>query len=690
MKKYLPICKNTPHILHGGDYNPDQWLDYPEVFSEDVRLMKLAGINSASVAIFAWKSLEPEEGKYQFEWLDKTMDRLHKNGVSVMLATPSGARPAWMDRMYPEVMRTNADRVRILHGERHNHCYTSPVYREKVLEINTMLAERYRKHPALSLWHVSNEYGGECHCALCQAAFRDWLRQKYDNDIDMLNHEWWTGFWSHKYSSFDEIESPAPHGEHSIHGLNLDWKRFVTFKTIEFMKNEIAPLKKATPDIPVVTNLMGTYPGLDPWRVAQELDAVSWDNYPRWHTNTISMPDLASDIGFVHDINRSLKSGHPFLMMESTPSNVNWQDVNKLKRPGVHLLSSIQAVAHGSDSVQYFQWRKGRGACEKFHGAVVDHVGYENTRVFKEVASLGQILKKLDGVVGTSVAPSVALVYDWENRWAIDDLQGLNNQRRYEETCKEHYRAFWKRGIPVDVVNMDCDFTGRGYKLIVAPMLYMLRPGVSKQLAHFVENGGTLVATYLTGYVNENDLCFLGGFPGDDMMEVTGVWAEEIDPLYPTDRNSLVFSGELPGMATRYEAHTFCEIIHAQEGCRVLARYGGDFYQGMPALTANAYGKGQCYYIAARTGFDMLDDFYGAVLRSTGIRPVLDSLPDGVTVQCRSGDQERYIFIMNFTGERKVIPFTPGMMCEDLLNGGPVNDRVAIDGYGFSVLREYK
>jgi beta-galactosidase len=355
--RYPPISEKCAHFLHGGDYNPDQWRATPEIWDEDMRLMKRSGCNAMSVGIFSWSSFEPEEDRYDFTWLDTIMDKLAENGLFAILATPSGARPAWMSEKYPEVLRVGADRVRNLHGHRHNHCFTSPVYRAKTAAINRKLAERYKDHPALLVWHISNEYGGECHCPVCQEAFREWLKRKYENDLDQLNNAWWTGFWSHRYTKWSQLESPAPHGESSVHGLNLDWKRFVTDQTIEFYRNEIAPLRELTPEIPVTTNLMGTYTGLDYWKFAKELDVAAWDNYPSWHNDAESTPELASRISFLHDLNRSLKGGKPFMLMESTPSLVNWQRVNKLKRPGMHLLSSLQAVAHGSDTVQYFQWR---------------------------------------------------------------------------------------------------------------------------------------------------------------------------------------------------------------------------------------------------------------------------------------------------------------------------------------------
>ena len=653
MDKYNPISNKFSHILHGGDYNPEQWLETPNIIDEDFRLMKLAHCNAMTVGIFSWMALEPEEGKYNFGWLDKIMDRLAQNGMAAILATPSGAKPNWMSQKYPEILRTQADRLKDLHGGRHNQCFTSPIYRKKVSQINRMLAERYGKHPALILWHISNEYSGECHCPLCQDAFRSFLRKKYDNDLEMLNHEWWTGFWAHRYTDWSQIESPSPRGEHETHGLILDWKRFVSHQTIDFFKNEIKPLRELTPDIPVTTNMMGTFPGIEYRELAKELDVVSWDNYPTWHTT--EQPDWKIGVrtSFVHDLNRSLKQGKPFMMMESTPSTVNWQKVNKLKRPGMHMLSSLQAVAHGSDTVQYFQWRKSRGSFEKFHGAVVDHVGHENTRVFRDVSQLGQTLEKLDEVVGTTVHPQVAIIYDWENRWAIEEAQALARDRiQYEETCIAHYTAFWKQGVPVDIIGAREDFSQ--YRLVIAPMLYMTHPGVGERIEAFVREGGTFVTTYWSGIVNENDLCHLGGFPGP-LRGVTGIWSEEIDTLHSDENNSLLLSENSLGLSGSYGVKDFCDLIHT-ESAQVLAVYGEDFYQRRPALTVNGFGKGDAYYIAARTGEDFLDDFYNALADKLSISRIMDvELPCGVTAQQRTDGQNRYIFIMNFNAKKEEI-----------------------------------
>lgn len=439
MKKFNPVSEKIPKMLHGADYNPEQWEKYPEVLEEDIRLMKLANCNVMSVGIFSWAKLEPEEGKFNFEWMDRLLDTFHENGIYAFLATPTGARPAWMSEKYPEVLRVGANRVRNLHGMRHNHCFTSPVYREKTTMMNTKLAERYAHHPAVIGWHISNEYGGECHCSYCQDAFREWLKKKYQT-LDALNDAWWTTFWSHTYTSWSQVESPAPHGETMVHGQNLDWKRFVTDQTLDFYRHEIKPLKKANPDLPATANFMEAFEGLNYAKFADDLDIVSWDSYPTWHDEQ-DESNLAAWTAMNHDMFRSLKGGKPFLLMESTPSLTNWQPISKLKKPGMHVLSSLQAVAHGSDSVQYFQWRKSRGSSEKFHGAVVDHAGHENTRVFQEVSELGGNLSRLDEIVGTTVNAEVAIIFDTENRWAVKDSQAQEivvfiTKRRLGSTIK--------------------------------------------------------------------------------------------------------------------------------------------------------------------------------------------------------------------------------------------------------------
>ncbi len=688
MKNFGSVSPKVNKMLHGADYNPEQWIEMPHIWGEDVRLMKLSHSNVVSIGIFSWTMLEPEEGQYHFEWLDEVFDLMHKNGNYVILATPSGAKPAWMAQKYPETLRVAPNRVRNLYGERHNHCYTSPIFREKIGTIDRLLAERYKDHPALIMWHISNEFEGQCCCPLCESAFREYLKEKYNHDLDKLNQAWWSKFWSHTYTDWEQIEAPAPHGEPALHGLNLDWMRFVTHQTLDYYKYERSILKEITSDIPVTTNFhdyISLFRGIDYWKFAPYLDVVSWDNYPYWHGERTDAHE-ASRIGFVHDLNRSILEGKPFMLMESSPSSTNWQPVAKLRRPGMHVLSSIQAIAHGSDTVQYFQWRKSRGSSEKFHGAVVDHCGHENTRVFKDVTRVGEILTKLDDVIGTSVKPEVAVIYDWENYWAIHDAQGPRIEKKdYYDTVQKHYRAFWNLSIPVDVINMDCDFSK--YKVVVAPMLYMVRPGVGERLEEFVEKGGTLITTYWSGIVDENDLCFLGGFPGP-LRKVMGIWSEELDALYDEDVNyvELLKDNEL-GMKGEYEARIFCDLIHS-EGAKVLATYKTDFYQGMPALTCNSFGLGEAYYIAFRNNDEFLNDFYASLAHKLQLEHAIDlELPKGVNAQTRKDEKNEFVFFMNFTDENQTIDLK-GMELIDVETNEVLTHSFDLTAYGVKVVKK--
>ena len=653
MKKAMrhpPIAAKFKCFLHGGDYNPEQWLKWKDtVWKEDMRLAKLAGVNTLSFGIFAWAALEPSEGEYRFEWLDEIMDMLAENGMAAVLATPSGSRPVWMAQKYPEVLRVNGYRIKNFYGERHNHCMSSPVYREKTTAINTRLAERYKNHPALAVWHISNEYSGECHCPLCQENFRSYLKKRFGN-LDALNEAWWNSFWSHTYTDWSQVESPGPLGERNVHGLNLEWKRFCTEQIVDFYLNETAPLKRITPDVPCTTNLMSGSTGVDNFRLARVLDVDAWDSYPEW-TGTEKDIEIGALFSFYHDMNRSAKD-KPFMMIESCPTATSWRSVAKLHRPGVHMLQSMQAVAHGADTVQYFQFRKSRGSSEKFHGAIVDHEGSENTRVFNDVAEVGKRLAGISNIIGTSNPSAVAIIYDYQNQWILDDIKGLHSgNNKYKETVVSHYRAFWSMGVSVDVLDSVSNLDG--YDLIVAPMLYMLRPGFAEKISAFVKAGGTFVATYVTGYADENDLCFLGGFPGP-LKEVLGIWSEEIDALYPEDKNSFNWNGK------KYDVIDFCELVNLQ-GAESLAVYNSDFYKNRPAVTVNSYGKGKAFFIAARTGQAFLNDFYKWLVTETNIPRSLGSrLPEGVTAQTRSDGDTDYIFLMNFSPSEKTVETDDG------------------------------
>jgi beta-galactosidase len=644
--------------------------------------MRAAHCNTVTLGVFSWAKLEPAEGRFDFSWLDTVIQKVTTAGIQIILATPGGAKPAWLANAYPETLRVDNTGRRALWGGRHNHCMTSPVYREKCRIINTWLAQRYGKQQNLILWHVNNEYNGECHCPLCAQAFRLWLRERYHNNLDALNQAWWSTFWSHSVTEWEQIAPPSPLGEHQVHGHNIDWLRFTTDQTVNCFKAESAPLRQITPHIPVTTNLMGFYSGVNYEKLAEACDIVCWDSYPSLHNRKDDWIE-AMRVSFLHNQRRAMKH-KPFLLMECSPGVQNYKPVNKLKRPGLHAVETLQAIAHGSDSVLYFQWRKSRGGVEKFHGAVVDHFPTEQARMFQEVSALGDTLTKLDPIVGTTTRADVAIIFDYENRWAFDDALGPRNiGKDYPETCASHYQPFWSAGINVDVIPEDAPLDR--YRLVIAPMLYMIRPGVAEAIQRFVASGGTFVATYMSGIANESDLCFLNGFPGP-LRELAGVWAEEIDCIYDDEHVHIIAAdGNPAGLTGTYQARAYCELLRA-EGATVLATYGSEFYAGRPAATVNHIGKGSFYYLASRNDTRFHADFYKQLIHSLNLpRPLGIDLPDGVTAATRTDGQREFLFILNFTQHPYEIHPATGKWF-DFFTGRAVADILPLPGYGTRVL----
>jgi len=632
-------------LLYGADYNPDQWLDHPEILAKDIEYMKKARINCVTINIFGWSTLEPAEGQYHLDWLKDAVDRLYEAGISTIMATPSGAIPNWLSAKYPEVLQVRENGVRNLPGGRHNFCYTSPVMREKVKQHDHLLGKTFARHPGLIMWHISNEMGGNgydasCHCDACQKAFRLWLEERYGS-LEQLNHAWWTNFWSHTYTDWEQISSPQLNGELQLHGLNLDWKRFVTHQMIDFYQMEYDTVKAVNQEIPVTTNFMEYFKPLDYFKFKDRLDIVSWDSYPNWHgiAGDEDEVSVAVSTAVNHNIMRSIKK-QPFLLMESTPSLVNWKPYNRAKKPGMNMLASMQAIAHGSDSVLYFQWRMGRGAYEKHHGAVIDHYGETDTRVFAEVEQLGRRIATISPAVsGTVNHPKVAVIFDWENWWALDDAAGPSRNMNYTKVIESHYRPFWEMGIDVDVIDMEQSLDG--YQLIIAPMSYMIKAVFAERIKAFVQNGGSFVTTYWSGIVDETDLCYLGGVPGK-IREMLGIRAEELDALPQNERVGFDFRGN-----TYYSQRLIASI--KVETAEVLGTYSQDVYQGKAAVTKKACGNGNAYYLSGEHEVAFLKEFYRNLAQDNGISPgIKTELPYGVTVTMRTCENYELLFVQNF------------------------------------------
>ena len=620
-------------IVYGGDYNPEQWPE--EIWAEDMRLLKEANIDIVTLNVFSWAALQPSEETYDFSKLDKIMEMVRDNGLQVCLATSTGAHPAWMAKKYPDILRTEFNGLKRKFGGRHNSCPNSPTYEKYSVRLAQKIAERYRDYNNIVAWHISNEFGWECYCENCEKAFRVWLKKKYQT-IENVNRAWNTAFWGHTFYDWDEIVLPNLLSEHfeqdrsQFQGITVDYKRFNSESILECYKREYDALKAITPDIPITTNLMGFYKPLDYKMWAKYMDVVSWDNYP-------SNEDSPAQIAMSHDLMRGINGGEPFLLMEQTPSVTNWLPYNALKRPGVMRLWSYQAVAHGSDSVMFFQMRRTVGACEKLHGAVIDHVGTNETRVFREVKALGAELKELgEQTLGAVTDAKAAIYFDWDNWWAIECSAGPNCDLKYKDEIYNYYQALYKLNIPVDIVGPEDDL-GK-YQLLIAPILYMTKTGYDEKIRTFVKNGGTFVTTFFSGIADEHDLIVTGGYPGK-LRDIMGIWVEESDALPSGAENHFTYRGKA------YPAKLLCDLSHL-EGAEALSVYEEDFYAQMPAITKNQFGDGRAYYVATRSSEEFYQTLMADICEECGVESLL-APQENLEVTMRRNENGRFLFLLN-------------------------------------------
>ena len=628
---------NHNKMSYGGDYNPEQWDE--ATWLEDMRMFKLAHIDTVTLNVFSWASLQPSENEYRFEKLDKIMDMVRANGLKVVLATATGAHPAWMAHKYPEILRTEFNGMKRKFGGRHNSCPNSLVYQKYSTRLARKLAERYKDYDNIVAWHISNEYGGECYCENCEKAFRVWLKDQYGT-IEELNRVWNTSFWGHTFYDWDEVVLPNLLSEHfeqdrtMFQGISLDYRRFNSDSILNCYRMEYEAVKQVTPEIPVTTNLMGFYKALDYQKWAKYMDFISWDNYP---ANEDSVARLALN----HDLHRGLKQGKPFILMEQTPSVTNWLPYNALKRPGVMRLWSYQAVAHGADSVMFFQMRRSIGACEKYHGAIIDHVGHENTRVFREAAVLGAELDQIgEQTLGAVEDAEVAILFDWDNWWAIEYSAGPSCKLKYHDEVLHYYTALHNSNIPVDIIGVEDDLSK--YKLVIAPILYMTKTGYDEKIRQFVKEGGSFLTTFFSGYTDEHDLVVTGGYPGK-LRDILGIWVEESDALPENAQNHFMYKEQIR------KAVLLCDIIHT-EGAEVLSEYQEDFYKGSPVITRNMFGKGEAYYVGTRSEETFLTEFIRDICDKNQIQPALET-PQGVEAVRRHTDTDQFLFVLNHKEE---------------------------------------
>lgn len=648
-------------IAYGGDYNPEQWPE--EVWPEDVRLMQQAGVTMVTVGVFSWALLEPREGTYEFGWLDRVLDLLHAGGIAVDLATATASPPPWFSRAHPETLPVTADGTRLWPGSRQAYCPSSPVFRAATAALARRLGERYAGHPALAMWHVGNEYGAHvarCWCDVSAQAFRGWLAERY-GDVATLNAAWGTAFWSQRYGSLDEVLPPRSTPAQANPGQLLDFARFSSDELLACYTAERDVLREVSPGVPVTTNFMvPMVEAVDLHRWSGEVDVVANDHYLQ-----AADPQAHVELSLGGDVCRGLSGGAPWLLMEHSTSAVNWQPRNVAKQPGQLRRNSLAHVARGADGVLFFQWRASRAGAERWHSALLPHAGTDS-RTWREVVRLGEDLQALAEVEGSRVHADVALLWDWECWWATGDGSLPSEDVTFLDGVRRWYAALWDRGVTVDAVHPSADLSG--YRLVLAPSLYLVADGPAAAVEAYVRGGGHLAVGYFSGLVDEHDRVRPGPCPGA-FRQVLGLRTEELFPLR---------EGEVVPLTGGGTATVWSELVHP-EGAEVVDTFAGGPVPGGPAVTRHAHGGGVAWYVATRPDEASLAALLARVCDEAGAAPVAD-VPPGVEAVRRG----RHLFVVNHT-DRDVAVAATGT---EVLSGAAVSGTLTVPAGDVAVVRE--
>ena len=680
-------------MYFGVDYYPEQCvypyggtLENPEAaWQTDVELMQAAGVNVVRLGEFTWGLCEPEEGRYDFAWLQRVMDLLGNAGIQVVLATPTAAPPLWLTRKHPEILPID-ERGLVRHeGTRRAVCLNSDVFWDYSKRLVEQMAKALGQHPQLIAWQIDNGLGSH----FTEASFNEdtrrdwhgWLEAKYET-VERLSQMMGLRHWGQVVSRWDQV--PMPMAAPTTHNpaLVLDWCRFCSDTIVQFVKMQADLLHQLTPHCPVTTNLRPLLHRFDHFDLAEAIDFVSIES-------TAALRAKSAELACEIDLLRSLKKtgvrtpdgDTGFWVMEQKAGNVSWQDVNSLVRPGLLRMFTYQLVSRGADAILFFRWQQPRFGSEKFHGAVLPHKARKDGRIFKEVAQLGEELKLLAPVLkGTQVQAEVCILYSHDNDWVLQQPNQPNQYFNLREHIQLFYGALHDRNIAVDFARPAEDLSR--YKLVLAPSLHLLAGGEADRLKLYVQNGGTLVATFNTGLVDEHNMAPDTGYP-HDLTDLFGMEVVEFDQLPPGEENHLTFKGTFPANHL-HPAKLWCDLIEAGD-CQVLATYAKDFYAGKPAMTLHSYGLGKAVYIGTQSHAHFYGDLVTWLLQMCNLHPAL-KMPDTVEVSLRQKDGSLVFFLLNHQPSPVRLQLHKPM--HDFLTGGTVSGNYDLPPRAVLVLDE--
>lgn len=656
-------------LWFGGDYNPEQW--DASVLAQDIELMHRAQVTTATVGVFSWSRLEPEEGRYELGWLDDVMDTLHAAGIGVLLATPTASPPPWFSLAHPDALPVTQSGVRLVHGSRDTYCASAPAYRTAARTIARVLAERYGSHPALAGWHVHNEYGTVCWCDHVAVAFRAWLRRTYTS-IEELDEAWYTAFWSQRYGSWEEVMPPRATQYLHNPAHVLDFRRFVSDELLACFTEQRDEIRAAGSQAPVTTNLMlPSWNHLEHWSWRPEMDLVAIDHYP-----DSEGPEAEAHVAYASDLARSWSHGDPWLLMEQSPTTTSLPDRIAHKDPDRMLRHSLAYVARGSQGALFFQWRASAAGAEAWHGALVPHAGPES-RGFRAAVELGGVLAAISEVAeppqdGPVVDADIAILWHAAGWWALDTRALPSEDLDYATAVRAAHRAAWRSGYAVDFASPEDDLSG--YRVVLVPSMVPLSDAAVATLNAFVRGGGHLVVWYFSGITDTSLKVATGGYPGR-LRDLLGVRVEELHPLDAAQRVRL---------SDGTEGATWSERMHL-EGATALVGYVGGELDGLPAITRHPVDRGHATYVSTGLDDEATAALVHEVARAAGVHPVVDSpIPAGVEVIRRRALRGDYLFVLNHSASGVRVAGDG----DDLVGARSARGGVEVGAGGYLVLRE--
>ncbi|HUI44234.1 MAG TPA: beta-galactosidase, partial [Terriglobia bacterium] len=657
------------HFIYGVDYYPETWSESQR--EKDAQMMQAAGINFVRLAEFAWVKMEPSEGRYDFEWLDRALKVLNAHGIKAVLGTPSASPPAWLMAKYPDIAAMSPEGIRYRYGSRRNYCLHNPHYLAAVRAIVTAMAEHYHNHPGVLGWQIDNELGSpDCYDPDCQAAFQKWCQAKY-HSLDALNSAWGTVFWGHTYTAWTQIPLPwNTLGNVYNPSLALDYHRFFSDATRDFLVMQADILRRIAPGQAITHNEMGMFDNIDYSSLNTALDFVAWDNYPLFDSNFANYEGP----GLAHDLMRGSKGQQNFMVMEEQGGLPGWTTFwGRQAPPALYRVWAYQAIAHGADGVCYFRWRTSPYGTEQYWQGVLDQDSYPNAR-YQVVSQMGKELEQISDLLrGSHPVAQAAMLVSPDTRWAFH-IQPLVKEFDYNRQLHLFYDALRRQGVNVNVVFPRGDFSP--YKIIVAPSLFVVDPALTGKLTEFVRGGGTLVLTYRTGVKDEHNVFTRQTLPGP-LASLAGVAIHDYDPHIDQPQEIVEADG------TRYPARVWFDIL-SPETAETLATYGKNYYAGRAAVTLNKVGDGRVYYVGTESpSAEFYDRLTSRMLPEAGVERG-PRLPDGVEIAEREKAGRKIVFLLNYTANKEKVDLSRSY--RDALTGVAGPTAVELPEYGVRVL----